>query len=1202
MKKKCNHLWADVIHRPWVKILIAMKLTFILSLLIITQAFAFKGYSQRTTLNLKMENVTIKNVLRAIEEKSGFYFLYNNDLINVDRRVSIDVKEQKIETLLNQLFTGSDITYTIQDRQIVLSPIPVKNALNTVQENRSIKGRVTDTSGAPLPGVSVVLKGTTNGNISDVDGNYKLTNIPDNATLIFSFIGMQQQEIAVGNKQVLNVVMSEVAIGLDEVVAIGYGTRKKKDLTGSISTVNTNDLEKVNVLSPQFALQGNTTGVRVVAASGDPNAAPKIYIRGVGTWQGSNTGQGTGQPLYVIDGQIITTPSDGNLDVISGGNRDTPPNLWSLINPNDIESMSVLKDASAAAIYGSRGANGVILITTKKGKKGTPSIEFNTQQGIQNIPTYNMLNTQQYVDMVHEMYANNTNPDITIEKNLYGRNEVDEIARQIGYSPQFDPNSPYYISSRQTYNWQNDLIRSNAIDNSYDLKLSGASDKVDYYISLGYRNQESPFVGGGFEHYTASMNLNGQVNKWLRVGVNYKFAYQKTLMNDQTDLVNIANGAPWQPLYDSSTKSGYANVLRPPAGNWQPVLIYGQGSKNNYLALTNLNQNLFFLQRQMCQGFVEINPIPGLTLRGSLNLDLTSQDRRQITVYSTTIFNYAGGDPAVQAPAAPDALAGMSDRVNNMFNYQADFTATYDRSFGKHRINLTAAAQDQFNIRRYFDYSGGNITNIQNLDKLGYGGDLANNNSFVGRAEKYWFGYVGRASYIYDNRYYLDLSFRRDASSGFEKSYRWGNFYSASGAWRISEEAFMQNLTWIDDLKLRGGYGQAGNDDAVVGGFAYLSNAGGSGSYRWGSGNGDGIGNYNTASGVTGFPNAELSWEVVGTSYGGFDALLFGNKVTATFELFNRRTTGIQQYVNLPLSVGTDAPAFNIGTLENRGADIMLGYNNKFGAFSYGISGNISFLTNEVISLYNNQPLYVEGLGRIEKGRSVGTIWGYKVGGVFQNQDEIDKYYANLTDQVVSNKDYVKPGDLWFQNIGGNPTATEPNYSTTPDSLMNNYDQTDIGNTIPGYTYGINLNLAWKGIDFSLSFYGEGDVQKYNDVRATMESMNGLSNFTTSVLNRWTTTNPSTTMPRAVIGDPAGNNRYSDRFVESAAYFRLNNWQLGYSLPDQILKKVNFAVKSVRFYISGSNNVYLTNWSGLDPVNDRKPLPRTFSAGLKANF
>ena len=1217
MKKKwlTGHPYEDSLK----KIMRIMRLTLMLLFGCMITVSA-NSYAQKTRLDVNMSNTSIRDLFGYIEDNSEFVFLYRNEDFNVLKKVEINLKDATINQILDQALKGENVTYNVYERQIVIQK--AGEVLST-QQMKELSGIVKDNQGHPLTGVTVKVKGTSIGTVTDVNGQFKLSVSKDVKTISFSFIGMTKQDIDIKDKTSFTIVMAEEINTVEEVVAIGYGTRKKKDLTGSISTVNSKDMEKINSLSPQFALQGNTTGVRVTATSGDPNAAPSIFIRGVGTWQGS------GQPLYVIDGQIITAPHDGNVDVISAGNRDTPPNLWTLINPDDIESMSVLKDASAAAIYGSRGANGVILIKTKRGKKGEASIEFNATHGIQNIPTYNMLNTQQYVDLVHEMYANNTNPDITIEKNLYGRNEADDNARRIGYSPQFDPSSPYYISSRQTYNWQNNLIRSNALDNAYDIKLSGANEKVDYYMSLGYRNQESNFVGGGFEHYTAALNLNSQVNKWLKVGVNYKFAHQKTLMDDQTDLLNIANGAPWQPIFDSSTKSGYANVLDPPAGGWQPTLLYGQGSKNNYLAITNLNRSDFTLDRQIGQGYIEIAPISGLTLRGSINLDISTQDRRMVSVYSNDIFFYAGGDPAKQAPNAPNALGSMSDRVNKIFNYQSDFTATYEKSFGKHRINATAATQDQYNIRNYFDYSGSNLTNMQNLEKLGYGADGANNNSFVGRDEKYWFGMVGRLSYIYDDKYYIDLSYRRDASNGFAKAYRWGNFYSASGAWRISKETFMQDLTWLDDLKLRGGWGQAGNDESVVGGFAYLSRAGGSGSYSFGSGNGNGIGNYNEANGVTGFPNAELTWEVVGTTYGGFDASLFGNKLTATLEIYNRRTSGIQQYVNLPLSVGTDAPAFNIGTLENRGADIMVGYNNKVGDFTYGISGNISFLKNEVISLYNDQPLFISGIGlasngdapaapgnglRVEKGRSIGTIWGYKVGGIFKTQAEINSYYApgpndptnqftgKVTDQTIGDKYNVRPGDMYFQNVGGNPTVKEPNYSTKPDSLINNYDQTAIGNTIPGYTYGINLSAGWKGIDFSLSFYGEGDVQKYNDVAATLESMNGLSNFSTSVLDRWTVNNPSKVMPRAVIGDPAGNNRFSDRFVESAAYFKLNNWQLGYSLPNQIMRKINFAVKSARFFISGSNNIYITNWSGLDPVNDRKPLPRTFSVGLKAKF
>jgi TonB-linked SusC/RagA family outer membrane protein len=1173
------------------KAFFVMKLTLLILLITTFGLMAGESYSQETRITLNLKNVLIKDVLLRIENSSEYFFIYNNQLVDVDRKVSINVDNQKISDVLRDIFQDQNVDFQVTDRKIVLAPHATES-----QQQKSVSGKVSDSAGGPLPGVSVVIKGTTMGTITDGDGKYSMKNIPANATLVFSFVGMKMQEITVAGKTTINVTLTEESVGLDEVVAVGYGSKRKKDLTGSISTVQTGEMEKINSLSPQFALQGNTTGVRIVNTSGDPNAAPKIYIRGVGTWQGS------GQPLYVIDGQIITPPQDGNTDVISAGNLDTPPNLWSLVNPNDIESMSVLKDASAAAIYGSRGANGVIIITTKRGKKGDATIEFNAQYGVQNIPTYKMQNTQQYVDLVNEMYANNSNPDISIEKNLYGRNETNDIARRISYSPQFDPSSPYSISSRQTYDWQKDLVRSNATDNQYDLKLSGGTDKIDYYTSVGYRNQESNFIGGGFEQYTGAINLNAQAKKWLKIGVNYKFSHQKTDLDDQTDLVNIANVAPWQPIYDSSTKSGYANVIDPPAGDWQPARIYGQGSKNNYLALTNLNRSNFTLQRQIGQGYFEILPIPGLTLRGSLNLDLATQDRKEIAVYANSIFETVGTDPAKAAPSAPDALASMSDRVNKIFNYQADFTATYDKSFGKHRINLTSAVQDQYHIRNYFDYIGQNITNIKNLDKISYGSDLANNNSFTGRDEKYWFGIVGRASYIYGNKYYLDLSYRRDASSGFSKDYRWGNFYSVSGAWRISDEWFMQDLTWLNDLKLRGGWGQAGNDEAVVGRFAYLSGAGGQGSYSWGSGNGNGLGNYYIASGVNGFPNASLTWEVVETTYFGFDASMFKNKLSATVEVFNRKTKGIQQYVNLPLSVGTDAPAFNIGALQNKGVDIMLGYNDKWGDFTYNVSGNISFLKNEVTSLYNNQPLYVDGLGRIEKGRSVGTIWGYKVGGVFQNTAEINNYYSNITDQFIANKNYVAPGDLWFQNVGGNPTEAEPNYSTTPDKLLNTYDQTDIGNTIPGYTYGIDLSAGWKSIDFSLNFYGEGDVQKYNEARAVMESMDGLNNFTTSVQNRWTTSNTSTKMPRAVIGDPAGNNRYSDRFVESAAFFRLNTWQLGYSIPDLILKKMNYAVKSIRLFISGSNNIYLSKWSTLDPVNDRKPLPRTFNIGLKAKF
>jgi TonB-linked SusC/RagA family outer membrane protein len=445
-----------------------LRFTLFCFFLSLIQVMALDSYSQQTRLTLNEHDRRLEDVLKTIEDKTEFFFLYNRDLINVDQKVDVKVTNQTIKETMDALLKGTDIHYSVANRQIILSNLD-NGSGSEIQQQKTVGGKVTDSSGAPLPGVSVVVKGTTTGVISDSDGNFKLINVQNNAILQFSFVGMKTQELSVSGKSTINVSLLEESVGLEEVVAVGYGSKRKKDLTGSISTVQAGEMEKINSLSPQFALQGNTTGVRIVNTSGDPNAAPKIYIRGVGTWQGSV------QPLYVIDGQIITPPKDDNADVISAGNLDTPPNLWSLVNPNDIESMSVLKDASAAAIYGSRGANGVIIITTKRGKKGDATIELNAQHGVQNIPTYKMQNTQQYVDLVNEMYANNSNPDISIAKNLYGREETNDFARRIGYSPQFDPTSPYYISSKETYDWQKDLVRSNAIDNQYDLKLSGGT-------------------------------------------------------------------------------------------------------------------------------------------------------------------------------------------------------------------------------------------------------------------------------------------------------------------------------------------------------------------------------------------------------------------------------------------------------------------------------------------------------------------------------------------------------------------------------------------------------------------------------------------------------------------------------------------------------------------------------------------------------
>jgi TonB-linked SusC/RagA family outer membrane protein len=442
---------------------------------------------------------------------------------------------------------------------------------------------------------------------------------------------------------------------------------------------------------------------------------------------------------------------------------------------------------------------------------------------------------------------------------------------------------------------------------------------------------------------------------------------------------------------------------------------------------------------------------------------------------------------------------------------------------------------------------------------------------------------------------------RRDASNGFQKDNRWGNFPAVSAAWRISDESFMDGVSFLNDLKLRGGWGQTGNDEIVAGQYAYLSGVGGAGSYAVGSGNGNALGNYHIASALRDFPNDKFKWEVVTTMYAGFDASLLDNKITATVEVFRRNTDGILQSVQVPPSVGTGSPVLNIGSARNSGVEMSLGYNGHAGALTYNVSGNISFLKNEVIELNEHRPIDT-GMGRVEEGRPIGHIWGYQLGGIFQSQDEIDAYYAANPDETIV-QEYVEPGDMYFLDVHGNPTEEEPYYAKAPDGRITAWDQTELGKTIPGYTYGLNLSAGFKGIDVTVNFYGEGDVQKVNESRQRLEAMDGSGlNQSASTLGRWTQENPSTSMPRAVYGDPAGNRRFSSRWVEDAGFFRLNTWQVGYSLPSSLLKKTADVVSRFRLFVGGQNNMLITNWSTLDPVNDVYPLPKSFFVGLNATF
>ncbi len=1072
---------------------------------------------------------------------------------------------------------------------IVMALCSISSTL-LAQDALRVTGKVTGIKGEPLPGVSVIVKGTTTGVITDSEGKYSILIKNKSGSLLFKYVGYTSQEIAINGQSVINASLTEDSKGLNEVVVIGYGSRKKKDITGSISAITAKDIENTPYASPEFALQGKVSGVRIVNSSGDPTAAPNIYVRGIGTWNGA------AQPLYVIDGQIITPPTAGNSDLIG------TINLWTLVNPNDIESISVLKDASSAAIYGSRGANGVILITTRRGKKGAPVLEFNGTVGTQNVPTYKMLNSQQLIDLTREMYMNNSSPDININKDLYGRNQTDLPTLLNNYSPQLDPTSPYYLGANpENYNWQNELVHKNAISQNYDVKVSGASDASNYYVSAGYTNQQSVLRGNDLERFTLTSNVNTSIGKYIRAGINYRLTKQTDQNNSTVNLEDAAGYLPWQPIHDPNNPTAYAMPVTPYFGGtaWNPVKLYGIGTKDNFFAIRNENVVDFNLLRNMGQGFLEFEPIKGLVFRAQLSADYTYQERKNFQNVLSEEYKVNGQDPASFGNGSSFGDYGL--RTNKFLNYQADYTVSYNKTFGLHSLNLLASVQDQYHTQYNEDLETTN-TDTNDPKKIGINNEVGYVSGFAGtNQEKYWFGYVARASYNYASTYYLDASFRRDASNGFAPDKRFGNFYSASGAYRISTLDFIKNLKFINDLKIRGGWGQAGNDEAVVGNYAFLSNKSDQGTYGLGSGNGVPNGLYNLGVTFPAFPNRDIRWETVATSYVGLEATMFGNKLSVNLEFWKRLTSNILQYVNLPYSVGTDNPAFNIGTLRNTGIDLEASYNNKIGDFNYAIGGNISFVHNKVLSLYNHEPLYTS-YGYVQEGQPIGIIWGYKVGGIFKNQAQIDQYFAKYTDANVTDKTLVKPGDMYFQDVHGDPTAKEPFYSKTPDGKIDSYDQTNLGSTIPGYTYGINATLGYKAFDVTLNFYGEGDVVKVNTFKENFTNMAGPGgNESIAVLNRWTPQNPNATLPRAVYGDPAGNNRYSDRWVESGAFFRLNSWQLGYSLPGKLLQNTHVFSK-LRIFVGGQNNFTITRYSGIDPVNDQYPLPKMINVGVNARF
>jgi TonB-dependent starch-binding outer membrane protein SusC len=1157
------------------KLLLIMKLSTLLLILSTLQLSAI-GLGQDAALKLDFQTGTLSDLIQAIETQSDYRIFYKTDQVDVHKNLNLASMDGTVASVLHDALEGTNISYQVLDRLIVLT------TMSASTQQLKVTGTVTDAAtNEPLPGVNILVEGTQQGVITDLKGAYSIVVPGSNSVLIFSYVGYNTERMEVLGKSVINVNLVQDIQSLDEVVVIGYGTREKKDITTSISTLNSKDITNSLAISPELAMQGKSAGVFVESGGGNPNARPIIRVRGTNTW-------GVADPLYVIDGVPITEFGSGaEASTGAGSNWNQSAlaqdvrgsmNVMSMINPNDIESISVLKDASAAAIYGVRAANGVILITTKKGKIGKPKVDFSMKTGMQNIPKkYDLLNTPEYTALYREAYQNN--PDET------------------GNMPSvFDPASASYLGNSPTYDWITPLYNKNAKVNDYSVRISGGSESTNYYLSTGYSKTESPLIKNSMDRYSLATNMVTKINGMLTAGVNYRFTYQKAQDATPNSLEYISGTPPWQPIYalDGVGVNGYEPSIDV---TYTPGMTitkrYGDETHMNVYGQTTTHDNRYTNLRNLGNGYIELEPLKGLKFKGSVSVDWYNQVRDEWSLYAGNVFSITPDDPSVKGDG--HSYGTVAQRSSRNMNLIKEFSITYTKSFGKHNIDLLFNAMDQsYN----FNFIGGTSEQLSTPDpnqRLVESGQRGFSSVGEIRNKMNLQGYLGRLTYNYNSKYYIDAVVRRDGTGRFAPGNKWGTFPAVSAAWRISGESFMSGLSFISDMKLRAGWGQMGNQETKA--FSYLATLSraphtsigndplhpGYGYYYWGMVSGD-------------FPNPDLTWEKTTTTNFGIDAILL-NSLTFTVEYYNKLTDGLIQESRLPGSVGSqNNPVINVGKVRNSGIEMSLGYRAKTGDFTYDVNANLTTVKNEVLTMYDGAPMGGEWNPRIEEGHPMNSLWGYKVGGIFQNDQEVADYQATTEDRIAGSQ---HPGDIWFKDVNGSPDADHRFYTSGADGVVNDYDRVYLGKTIPGFYYGFNFSLEYKGFDVSCYFIGVGDVQKINNVRAGREGMQSKGvNQSTTVLDRWTPAHPSTSMPRAAAGDPGANNRFSDRWIENASYLRLANLQIGYTLPNFNSKVYDRA----RIWIGGSNLFTATKWTGLDPESESSPIPRAFTIGFDAAF
>lgn len=1013
---------------------------------------------------------------------------------------------------------------------------------DALAQNITIKGKVTDaTTKLPIDYAAVVARGANLAEMTDAEGAYEI-NVAPGTTLEYSCLGYISKTIKVTEDGVQNVSLETDAISLDAVVAIGYGTTKRSDVTGAVSSVTADELKVAPVATVDQAMQGRVAGVTVNAQSGQPGQAAQVRIRGVGTVNNSS-------PIYVVDG-VITE------DI-------------SFLNSADVASMEILKDASSSAIYGSRGANGVIIITTKSGAEGKVKVSFDCYGGVQNIwRTLDLMKRDEYVETMVKI-GNSDAERKELKRGFTNWLGTYRLGRDYYATPET------FSYETQETDWQAEVQHKNAAIQNYHISVDGGTDKIKYSLSAGYFAQDGTIKESFYNRLTLRTNASYEITKWLKLGTNLSYITSKSRSlgnNAQYNgvLFQAISMAPWDPThYPAGTlsKSG-EDISGKIAASTNYTNVYNPFTQLETSHPNNTDERL------LANGYLEIKPWEWLTFKSSISMNRYSWQNRSYREK----YHFSDYDTNVK-----NSVSAAMGRSTEMFY---ENTLTFAKKFaGKHDVSfMVGQTTEEYN---YYSLSGNGSTLLVTDPNRWYVSNTTedkNSSDAVARTRR--LSFLGRFFYSYDNRYLVTANFRADGSSKFPNN-TWGYFPSVALAWRVSQEHFMENSKGVlDNLKLRLSWGQIGNDkisdgaftQSIMQGLTFVSYPFGNTTANWSTA-------YVPGAAVTTYVNTGGKWEYteqinLGVDFGFWNSKLYGN-----IDAYIRNTYDMLLNVKAPATVGNlYSSTMNVGTVSNKGIELTLGHANAVGDFRYDINGNLSLVKNRLTHLNGGERIQ-GGFTMCDEGLPLFCLWGWEYEGIYQSDEEVKEHQfgtSNITEHA---------GDARYKDQNG-------------DGLIDTNDMVNIGNPFPWLSYGLNITMNWKGFDFSMFLQGVYGNKIYNALRRQTEGDGRQSTLSTAMRNVWTPTSTD-----GIIPNPSGSSRNYDansRFVESGSYLRLKNIQLGYTIPTRLTQK--FHVSSWRFYVSANNLLTFTKYSGYDPEVSggvdwgNYPQSRTILFGTSLNF